>query len=151
MIGLGFGLLWLIVGASALAAPSRWIVVAFGAALYAGGAAIVVRRHRGVPRIRMRWGYYIAAVAAEIIAIAAAQAWLQQRGLGDLLFPVVGVIVGLHFIGLWAAMAHRRFLWLSGGLVASNFATLILPLATPQRIMMSGLGSSLILLGSALA
>jgi hypothetical protein len=147
LIGLFFGLLWLFVGASAISGPLAIAVGAGGGALFAGAAWRVIRgggRGRSGGRFDRR--YYIAAVAAEVLAIIVAQSWLAAHGQSALLLPVVGVIVGLHFIGLWLAMGVQRFLWLTGALVGLNLAALLLPLSPPGRVILSGLGSSFALL-----
>jgi hypothetical protein len=95
--------------------------------------------------------YYMCSVAAEVAAIIAAQLWLAAHAREDLLWPAVGVIVGLHFIGLWLASSDRRYLWLTGAMVALNLAALLLPVSTRERIMISGFGSSACLLVSALS
>jgi hypothetical protein len=148
LIGLFFGLLWLLVGASATGAATIPIIVA-GVFVFALAAWRVVRR--GGRRGRFHRGYYAAAVVLEVAAIMAAQAWLAAHGRDHLLFPVVGVIVGLHFIGLWLASSDRRFLWLTGGLVVINGAALLLPLSHAGRVMLSGFGSAAALLAAASA
>lgn len=149
LIGLFFGFLWLLVGAAASGRAA--IPVIAGGALVFGLAGWRVVRRGGRGGRRFHRGYYLAAVAFELAAIVGAQAWLAAHGRAFLLFPVVGVIVGLHFIGLWLAAEDRRFLWLSGALVAINAAALLGPLAPRVRIMMSGFGSSAALLASAAA
>jgi hypothetical protein len=149
LIGLGFAWLWLLVGSNAAAAAGLPIAIA-GSALIAFTAWRIVRR----PRARTGTfdaKYYIAAVVGEVIAIIAAQSWLASHRLEALLFPVIGVIVGLHFIGLWLAMGSKRFLWLTGALVSVNMVALLLPLAQSERAMLSGFGSSASLLVSVAA
>ena len=147
LIGLLFGLLWLLVGASASGQAAIPVAVT-GVMIFALAAWRVVRRGGGSRR-RFRRGYFIAAVLFELAAIMAAQQWLAARGRGDLLFPVVGVIVGLHFIGLWLAANNGRFLWLSGAMVAVNLAALLLTLSNSERLMVSGYGSAAALLVAA--
>lgn len=147
LIGLAFGLLWLFVGAAALGGITAVVIAVAGVLVFAG-AAWRVRQRRQKNRRFIR-AYYLAAVAAEVIALVLAQRWLVAHGREDLLFPVVGVIVGAHFIGLWAAMRDRRFLWLTGAMLAVNAAALLIPMATGKRQMLSGFGSSLALLAAA--
>jgi hypothetical protein len=149
LIGLGFAWLWLLVGSTAAAAAGLPIAIA-------GSALIAFTAWRLVHRRRERTGtfvakYYIAAVVGEVIAIIAAQSWLASHHHEALLFPVVGVIVGLHFIGLWLAMGSKRFLWLTAALVTVNMLALLLPLAQSERVMLSGFGSSASLLVSVAA
>ena len=149
LIGLAFGWLWLVIGASATGAAQRPIVLA-GSLLFAGAAFQLVRRGRGGSG-RFAGRYYLAAVIGEVAAIALAQNWLAAHHREDLLFPVVGIIVGLHFIGLWLAWRRVQFLWLTGAMVAINLLALLLPLATRSRTMLSGLGSSAALLAAVMA
>jgi hypothetical protein len=144
LIGLGFGWLWLLVGSTAAGAAQIPILIA-GSILFAlAGWRVVRRQDRGGGRFRA--GYYIAAVVAEVAAIVVAQEWLRSHNRQDLLFPVIGIIVGLHFIGLWLAWRRDQFLWLTGALVAVNVLALLLPLTRAGRTMLSGFGSSASLL-----
>ena len=144
LIGLAFGWLWLLVGSTAAGSAGTPILVG-------GSVLFALAVWRGVTREqpdsgRFNAAYYIAAVVAEIVAIGASQVWLAAHQRGDLLFPVVGIIVGLHFIGLWLASRREAFLWLTGAMVAVNLLALLLPLSAPARIMLSGFGSSASLL-----
>lgn len=148
-IGLAFGWLWLLVGSTA-AGAAQWPILLVGSIVFAAAAWRLVRRGRPHGR-RFAAGYYVAAVVAEVGAIALAQHWLKAHHHEELLFPVVGIIVGLHFIGLWLAWRREQFLWLTGALVAVNFVALVAPLSTRGRVMLSGFGSSAALLTAVLA
>jgi len=80
-----------------------------------------------------------------------AQEWLRSHDRQDVLLPVIGIIVGLHFIGLWLAWRRVQFLWLTGALVAINVLAMLLPLTRAARTMVSGFGSSASLLLAVLA
>ncbi len=150
LIGLSFGVLWLLVGAAALLRLDGGLAAAVAAAgllAFAIAAWRVVRRRQ--KNRRFVRSIYIAAVAAEVAALWIAQRWLSAHGRQDLLFPVVGVIVGLHFIGLWAATGANRFLWLTGAMLAINAAAIAAPLGPAARQMVAGFGSSLALLVTA--
>jgi hypothetical protein len=149
-VGLSFGILWLLVGATAAGVAAGIAIACVGLLMF----TIVILRTRRQPDRQSRpfiRAYYMCSVAAEVAAIIAAQLWLAAHAREDLLWPAVGVIVGLHFIGLWLASSDRRFLWLTGAMVALNLAALLLPISTRERIMMSGFGSSACLLVSALS
>jgi hypothetical protein len=150
LIGLAFGLLWFLVGAGTVAGTAGAILTGAGVVVFAIAAFRAVRRGRPAGAV-FRRNYYIAAVVAEVIAIVAAQGWLAAHGRSDLIFPVVGVIVGLHFIGLWKAMGLRRFLALAAAMVAINLIALQPGLNHGQRLTISGFGSSAALLLSAAA
>jgi hypothetical protein len=143
-IGLAFGWVWLLIGATA-AGEARLPIMVAGSLLFAAAAWRLVRRD--LPgRGRFQRRYYIAAVIAEVVAILFAQHWLIEHGLQELLFPVVGIIVGLHFIGLWLAWRREQFLWLTAAMVAINAIALVAPLSPDGRILLSGFGSSASLL-----
>jgi hypothetical protein len=144
LIGLAFGWLWLLIGATA-AGEARLPLMVAGSLLFAAAAWRLIRRGRpGVRQFRLP--YYIAAVIAEVVAIVFAQKWLIEHGREALLFPVVGIIVGLHFIGLWLAWRRAQFLWLTAAMVAINAVALVAPLSPDGRILLSGFGSSASLL-----
>jgi hypothetical protein len=149
LIGLAFGWLWLLVGSTAAGSA--------GTAFLIGGSAVFLQAAwRTITREQPDEGrfnavYYVAAVVAEIVAVAASQSWLSAHQRGDLLFPVVGIVVGLHFIGLWLASRREAFLCLSGAMVAINLLALLLPLSAPARTMLSGFGSSFSLLVAVVA
>jgi len=149
LIGLAFGLLWLLVGAAAVGAAAGKAIAAAGILLFGLAAFRVIRRRGGRANRRFHRLYYIAAVATEIAAIIAAQRWLLTHGQEALLFPVVGIIVGLHFIGLWLASKDRRFAWLTVAMVGLNCAALFLPLWPAGRVELSGFGSAVALLVTA--
>jgi hypothetical protein len=149
LIGLFFGFLWLLVGVTGLSRGAALPALAAGVVIFGLAAARAV--HRGTTRNRFHRGYYLAAVAGEVAALALAQRWLLTHHREDLLFPIVGVIVGLHFIGLWIAAADRRFLWLAAALVAINLVGALAPLSRSERAVVSGFGSSAALLIAASA
>lgn len=148
-IGLAFGALWLTVAVGAAAPPWHLVAGIVGGLLFVGAAIRIVRRSPRGGRFDGRW--YLGAVVAEVVAIGLAQSWLVRHHRENLLFPTVGIIVGVHFLGLWRAMGLRRFVALAGGLVALNLAALLLPLPQPGRLMLSGFGSALALLVTAAA
>jgi hypothetical protein len=150
IIGLAFGLLWWLVGAGAMEGPTGTVLQILGIVLFVFIGIWIVKRKTRSESARPRWAYYVVAVIAEIAAITLAQAWLTVRGMGQLILPVVGVIVGLHFTGLWLAFARRRFLILAGAMTSVNLFVVFLPLAPGTRLMISGFGSSLSLLATAL-
>jgi hypothetical protein len=149
-VGLSFGILWLLVGASAAGVAAGIATACIGLVVFTMAILRLRRQPERESRPFIR-AYYVCSVAAEVAAIIAAQLWLATHSREDLFWPVVGVIVGLHFIGLWLASSDRRFLWLTGAMVALNLAALLLPVSTRERIMISGFGSSACLLVSALS
>ena len=149
LIALAFAWLWLLAGSTA-AGTARVPILAAGSVILLLAAWRVLQR--GQPgRGRFQLRYYIAAVIAEVAAIAFAQSWLTTHHREDFLFPVVGIIVGLHFIGLWFAWRRQQFLWLTGAMVAINVVALVAPLTHDGRTILSGFGSSASLLVAVMA
>jgi hypothetical protein len=150
LIGLVFGLLWWWVGVGAVSGSAGTILQILGIFIFAATGMWIVRRQATPPRQKPRWNYYVVAVIAEVVVIMFSQRWLTARGLGHLLLPTVGLIVGLHFTGLWYAFSRRRFLILSVVMSAVNLLALLLPLTSGERLLLSGFGSSASLLITAL-
>ncbi|MEO6869056.1 MAG: hypothetical protein ABI168_05390 [Ginsengibacter sp.] len=60
--------------------------------------------------------YYLLAVGLELLAIYVASVLLPRLGLQQYLIEVIGVIVGLHFIGHWKATKSTLFLKIAAGM-----------------------------------
>lgn len=151
IVVLVFAGVWLWIGASALPVPWRWIAAAVGiVSLLATGWRVLRQRRplgsgRGFDR---RWFWL--AVAFEVVAANIAAWWLGRAGMLDRIWPVLGIIVGLHFIGLYYASRDRRFITLTVAMVAINAVALLL---TPGGAMLpvAGLGSAAALMWAASA
>jgi hypothetical protein len=80
---------------------------------------------------------------------------LPRTGFGDQLIPAVGVIVGLHFIGLWMATGSRRFLGIAAAMCAVSVFSASLPVAYAYldlRVAVCGFGNAIVLwIGAGLA
>ncbi len=131
-IGLFFGGVWSVLGARALSPGWPLPVAAAGIVLT---AALIFRLWRapmrpGAGPAMFRSRYYIAAVALELIALNVAGNLLQRYGLASYLLTSVGIIVGLHFIGLWLATRMPRFLWIAGTMCAVSTLAAFLPAAS---------------------
>ena len=142
LIPLGFALWWLWQGIAAL--PQGWragIGIAGAVTIIAVAAHVMTRPPR--PRdVRFRFGWRFAVVVAiEVAGLTVALNLLQSAGRLDLLLPAIGIVVGLHFLGIWWVNPQRRYLWLAGAMTAINVAALFL--ADPRAV--SGLGSALAL------
>jgi len=141
LIGLFFGLLWLGLGVSVLAMPAKLIVAVLGIIAF-GLIAFRVWRRAPVPGATFNRGIFLTAVGLEFAAFVIAGWVLDRIGVTGYEWPVVGAIVGLHFIGLWMASRDRRFLWLSGGMTAINLFAMTLAPASATMLMVSGFGSA---------
>ena len=140
-IGLGFAALWLLLGAAALPGPWRYGVTAVGL------AAIVLLAVRAWRMVEPRTGLFVMrryriAVAAEFAAIALATVLLARWELSAYLIPVVGIIVGVHFIGLWWAGGGMQYVKLAAAMVAVDAAALLLPPNGQAMQAVAGLGSA---------
>ena len=93
-----------------------------------------------------------AVVVVTVILIGVAVLVLHLLHRRDLIAPVVALINGLHFLGLWWAIGMSLFAWLSVALIAVAFLALF-RLTRAQRdspvsdrpLFIAGLGSALAL------
>ncbi len=157
-IGTLFGGLWALIAAFAL--PPAWRLPAAALAALIT-ALLIIRLWRanqpasGAPeRLFGRKAYQIA-VIAEVAAIYAASALLPHLGWQGYFIQAVGIIVGLHFIGLWAATRSSRFLGIAAGMCVISAVATQLPASIAQvnlRDIITGLGNAAILwIGASLA
>jgi hypothetical protein len=138
-----FATWWLWVGASGLPMPWRAVAFAVGGALLLAVAWHVLRNLAAVGgSSRFDRRKFWITVAIEIAALNAA-AWLL--GLFDLLgylFPAIGSVVALHFIGLWWASRDVRFITLTWTMLAVNVIACFFAPGRAAMLAISGLGSS---------
>ncbi|MDP1028541.1 hypothetical protein Q5H91_15060 [Sphingomonas sp. KR1UV-12] len=140
-IGLAFAALWLFLGAVALPLPWRYLAGALGlAAILLLGVRAWRMNERRTGLFDMR--RYRLSVALEFGAIALAGFLLDRVGLGGYLIPVVGIIVGLHFVGLWWAGGGPQYLRLAGIMTAIDAGALLLPPGSRAMQAAAGLGSA---------
>jgi hypothetical protein len=143
-IGLFFGGVWGVFGAQALAAEWRAIGIA-GAVLVTAVLIALLWRSGGDAGGRglfRRRTYYLA-VGFEVAAIVAANLLLPSFGLQAYALQALGVIIGLHFIGLWQASGMARFLGIAAAMTIVSLAACALP--PPLRDMVTGFGNALVL------
>lgn len=132
------------------ALPASWrALVAAAVALVT--IAILCRLWRGrrpssAPLFRhsaYRW-----AVVIELVSIYAASVLLRRCGLQPWFIQVVGIIVGLHFIGLYRATRAPRFLAICAEMVAVSALAMLLPGTAhglSPRDAVTGFGNALVL------
>jgi hypothetical protein len=156
-VGVFFGGLWCVLGSQVLPHAWQWPAIATG---WIVTAALVVQlwRRKSVPGgggAMFRQRAYLAAVILEVAALLAAANLLPQAGFGDQMIPAVGVIVGLHFIGLWMATGLRRFLGIAFAMCVVSVASAFLPTAyagLDLRVAACGFANALVLwIGAGLA
>lgn len=156
VIGLCFGGIWALAGSLAFAGMIRGVLLTFAVGMTTG---LIVRVCRCPPDYRSqgkmfdRWPYLIA-VVLEVLAIRVTVALLPHYGAERYLLQAVGIIVGLHFIGLWKASQSSRFLLISAGMcVVSALSVLAQPATAGLRAgdVLAGFGNALVLwLGASL-
>ncbi|MGI8438239.1 MAG: hypothetical protein ACR2NX_15295 [Chthoniobacterales bacterium] len=129
VIGLFFGGVWSVLGAQGLA--PTWRLPAEAGGILITIALIVRLLSAPVPAdvaaSFFRCGVYIFWVALEIVAMNLAMFVLQRFGALDYLLTAVGVIVGLHFIGMWMATGMRRFLGIAAAMCLVSALAALLP------------------------
>lgn len=151
LIGLVFGGLWASAGSMTLGKP--WRVGTLIVAVLVG-AAILVRLIRDPARTAHQGGMfrgapYLIAVLLEVILIVVASVALPKYGFGTYLLQVVGVIVGLHFLGLWQATHSARMVGIAAGMCVVSGVGLALPTLLASGVrpgdVWTGFGNALVL------
>ena len=150
-IGMFFGGLWAFLAAMAL--PSDWrLPIATLAAV--ATVVLILRLWRLREPVSDTRGSlfsrkaYLIAVALEVLALYAASFLLPCFGLQSYFIQVVGIIVGLHFIGLWVATRSSRFLVIAAGMCVVSVLAIFLPATlhlVNLRDFVTGAGNALVL------
>jgi hypothetical protein len=150
IIGSCIGGFWAMLGASGL--ESRWRPLAFVCVLATTAVLVTALpwlTPLAAPGGSFRLGVYIAAVIAELLAIAfVASPPLKLYRRKELLLPAVGVTLGLHFIGLWRAMNSSIFLLIAIALCLISAGAAFLPERDEQfcpRRLLLGFGCAAVL------
>lgn len=155
LIGPVFGGLWACAGSMALAGSWRVGMLVTSVLVCAVLLVRLMRDSaRGVDQGRMfRRAPYLVAVLLEVSAIAVALAVLPRYGYGIYLLQVIGVIVGLHFLGLWQASHSRRMVAVAAAMCTVSTLSLLLPPSTANGVhpgdLCTGFGNALVLWASA--
>ncbi|HEY3777834.1 MAG TPA: hypothetical protein VGL35_07225 [Rhizomicrobium sp.] len=150
-VGLVFAGLWSVLGALAMRGIVQLFVFAAGPLLSALLVARLWRVHgRGGDTGMFRRRAYLLAVILEVAALYAVAFLLPRFGLSAYFIPAVGLVVGLHFIGLWRATGYARFLWIAGCMSAVSIMSMALPASafafvTNLRNAVCGLGNAIVL------
>lgn len=138
LIGVIAGGGWAVAGASALEGRARVIAVLGSLGLTVLLGLVTADLPSAAMTGRFDGGIYGIAVTAETIAILGAVALLRRSARQDWLPPVIAVIVGLHFLGLWRATGSLVFVALAAGLCAVGIAGSLVP--APRRLLVVGFG-----------
>jgi predicted DNA repair protein MutK len=91
---------------------------------------------------------YVVAVFAELLGMYTAALLLPRFGAQQQVYPAVGCIVGLHFIGLWLATRSPRFLHITAGMCLVSLLSMILPFTWNTiglRYLLLGAGNAVVL------
>lgn len=150
LIGTCFGGFWAGAGAMAFSGMFRGVLLSSAIVVTTG---LVVRGFRSPAADRSqgkmfhRWPYLIA-VVLEVLAIMVAVALLPRYGGERYLLQAIGIIVGLHFIGLWKASQSSRFLLISAGMCVVSAVSIFVQPATARLKagdVLVGFGNAIIL------
>lgn len=150
IVGVVFGCAWGVGGATGLPEARRAWALGFAIGISGLLIAALVWPHKRTEAGVFRGRIYGMAVVFELVAIVAA-IWLVRRlGLPQLLMPVIGFIVGVHFLGLWKATDLKVFLWTSLAMCLVCGVAAFLPDAKANdnidlHRVVAGLGSALLL------
>jgi hypothetical protein len=149
LIRLGFGFGW--AAAGSLGLRNHWRPLMLAVSVIATVAVAFALLHARAmappaPFQHAHWQIYSVTVVAEVIAIVISAMLLTRRGKRSLIMPVTGIIVGAHFVVLWAATVYTQpaFLFAAASMIA--ICALALRLAEPGRTVWTGLGSGWVLM-----
>ena len=136
LVPCGFGLWWLASGLSALGLLTAWSGAALllGAIFVAWSGFTRGRRVRVVDVKTFRLG-----VLAETAAIAVVVPACILSHRADLIMPLVGAVVGLHFLPLARAFGDRRFVLAAFAMTCVCLTSLLWP--APARMAIAGIGA----------
>ena len=132
----GFGLWWFAAGLSAVMPLSGgiWALLITAASAI---AACGLRRHGTTGRFDRRIFRY--SVLGEIVGISVVLLACLLLARPDMIMPMIGAVVGLHFLPLAKAFGDGRFV-VAGCLVTSiSFASLFW--SPPMRMAITGIGA----------
>lgn len=145
LIPCGFGLWWLASGLAALGPVSglSWAALIAVAAVVAA-CGLVRRGQTGLIDRRMFRSCLLMESAGIVIVLVGCG--VARRP--DLIMPMIGTVVGLHFLPLSRAFGDRRFIVAGYLMTGLCLASLLWPV--PMRTAIAGIGAGIILWGFAL-
>jgi glucan phosphoethanolaminetransferase (alkaline phosphatase superfamily) len=141
-----FGGVWCLYGAWGLQPRARALPIV--AALTISTALVLSAVHTRAVTHQFVLSVYLYSLVFEVVAIVVIARVLRRSGRTTLIGPVIAVIVGLHFIGLWLATGDSIFIGLTIALCAVGLCAM--RLRPSVRIAAAGFGSALVLWGSGL-
>ena len=154
--GATFAALWGLAGARGLAGAWRRRIAVL---VLMASAGLIARAFIAPPQpayaMRFEAPVYGYAAAFEIVGVVLSALLLRAPGRRALIAPVIAIVTGLHFIGLWIATGQRLFLGVTLGLCAAGLIALGWPRrpggAADPRLAIAGLGSALVLWAACLS
>lgn len=149
LLGICFGGFWAGAGSMAFSGAVRGVLLSLAVLLTVGLAVHAIRSlPLGTSNDRMfHRRPYVIAVVLEALAIAGVLTFLPRYG-AEYVLQAIGIIVGLHFIGLWFASRSRPYLWISAGMCFVSLASVPAQHATAgvrAGDVLTGFGNALIL------
>ncbi len=143
LVALAFAFVWLWVGAGALAMPWKAVALVVGATVLGFVGWRVLARPITLGNVgRFHGRRFALAVIFEFAAAGVVGNWLVQNKLEAYLWPALGVIVALHFIGLWWASGDTKYLTLTALMLAANVVAILTGPGGPAMLAICGFGSS---------
>ena len=148
LVGSVFGLAWWIAGTAGVR-RGKPVLAAVGVlialALAAFAAAVPLRP---ASKHIFDGALYGTTVIAETVAILVAIMWLRSHRRLSLIPPIVAIVVGFHFVGLWLASANLIFVLDAIGLVGVGSFSLWNEPGSADRLAVTGFGSAAVLWAS---
>ena len=107
-------------------------------------AAHAVSAYRG-PVVPTDRRLMLMSIAVEMPAIVIGTNLVENLGRPDLAMPVVGLVVGLHFLPMARALSYPPYRVMGLAITAFSLASMVLPGPTGLTILGAGTGTSLLL------
>ncbi len=139
LLGVVFGFVWSLIGTFGLAAAQRPAGLVIDAGLAAILVVAVVRSRRwsgSAPPVDRK--LLQLSIAGEMIMIVAAFLYGNIANSPDVILPLIGLAVGLHFLPMGKAYKNRQLQLI--GVLATAVALLSLAVPSTARFMVLGFG-----------
>jgi len=134
IVGAINGLGWSSACAAALASKFRPAVVLVSVMITALEVWLITHVQSSMNAIVFDGQLYGWVVLFEIISIVASILVLKRLHRADLIPSAIGLVVAVHFVGLWAAIHARVYVGLSLALTATAMVSLLIPEAASETV-----------------
>lgn len=145
IVGIINGLGWSFACAAALASTFRRAAILVSVMISAVEVWLITHVRSSTTSIVFDGQLYGWVVLLEIISIAASILVLKRLHCAGLIPSTIGLVVAVHFVGLWAATHAGVYLGLSLALGTTALVSLLIPQSAPETVR----GTRLVFLGSA--